>query len=298
VHDILCRRGLAEWREWVLREGTSTGSRVSFLALHLMALHWARVTANATVDATVDATTAASLEGTPKYPSTPRPVSRPPVAVCEADPVLTGWMRSMARIEATRVGDSTVKIPRVSFYAGAYRRLHRLSPPLHPQLLNFSDFYACMRAATLYAFSFRTAAANELPMRIRSAPSSQPADPPAAIDPPCEENVMSRIASGSALYPCASLFNHSCDPNLEWTHAARNSDVKDAGGGRPRTLVAFRARRAIRAGEQLTASYLDFRLDRERRRRQLYGTYGFWCACTRCVAECVGDGDGDRVVTV
>eukprot|EP00930_Biecheleria_cincta_P082535 TRINITY_DN72252_c0_g1_i1.p1 TRINITY_DN72252_c0_g1~~TRINITY_DN72252_c0_g1_i1.p1 ORF type:complete len:374 (+),score=53.42 TRINITY_DN72252_c0_g1_i1:53-1123(+) len=69
-----------------------------------------------------------------------------------------------------------------------------------------------------------------------------------------------------------SRFNHSCCPNLE------QSWDEDAGQAH---LVAAEP---IKAGEELFTHYVELRLPREERRKQLHENYRFWCDCAKACA--------------
>lgn len=58
------------------------------------------------------------------------------------------------------------------------------------------------------------------------------------------------LLGGESLNPLFALFNHSCDPNVDWSSAAGNH----------RTIMV-RARRNIRKGEQLLVEYDQFMRD-------------------------------------
>ena len=91
-------------------------------------------------------------------------------------------------------------------------------------------------------------------------------------------------AVGEALYPSASRFNHSCDPNCGLSFAQN---------GR----LEVRAAKRILKGEEMFISYVGVdhltneggegtaRNKGEIRRRRLLKTYGFQCKCKICLAE-------------
>jgi len=76
---------------------------------------------------------------------------------------------------------------------------------------------------------------------------------------------------GSAMYPSASYFNHSCEPNLIKLRQGRT--------------VRFVACRDIQCDEELCISYGqgDSRVDV--RNQELRKWWGFDCDCTRCKRE-------------
>lgn len=86
-------------------------------------------------------------------------------------------------------------------------------------------------------------------------------------------NGSSESYSGSACYLLSSLFNHSCEPNIEMTWPANNSKI------------AMRAARSIDKGEELTIAYIDASLPLRQRQDRLLFAYGFKCSCTLCEAN-------------
>jgi len=79
--------------------------------------------------------------------------------------------------------------------------------------------------------------------------------------------------TGSAAYLVASLFNHSCEPNLDVVFPRNDA------------TVALRAARDIEPGEQLSISYMDQGQPYAARQRHLRWAYGFACACALCREE-------------
>ena len=74
---------------------------------------------------------------------------------------------------------------------------------------------------------------------------------------------------GTALFPLLSRFNHSCWPNA---HAVKE-------GGRS---IVVRATRRIKAGEEITTTYVDLHEPGRKRRRALWEASMFECRCERC----------------
>ncbi|KAI0198385.1 hypothetical protein F4808DRAFT_436196 [Astrocystis sublimbata] len=74
----------------------------------------------------------------------------------------------------------------------------------------------------------------------------------------------------AVLYPEASRFNHSCDPNLDW----ENSTYTER-------WVA-RANRHIATGEELTIAYTPPHEECETRKADLQKDWGFQCDCPKC----------------
>ena len=80
---------------------------------------------------------------------------------------------------------------------------------------------------------------------------------------------------GRSLYPSASYFNHSCEPNCE---------VFETG-----SILTIHPTRDIQAGQEVTIAYIDTKQTLHARRKQLQTTYFFHCQCTRCVREEAAD---------
>ncbi|KZO90111.1 SET domain-containing protein [Calocera viscosa TUFC12733] len=80
---------------------------------------------------------------------------------------------------------------------------------------------------------------------------------------------------GYGVWPSASYFNHSCDPNLVKTSPGR--------------AWIFETSREILPDEELRISYLGdlapHEMDVEERRKQLKQTWGFDCDCPLCLAQ-------------
>lgn len=77
------------------------------------------------------------------------------------------------------------------------------------------------------------------------------------------------IPSCVAIYQKASLFEHSCKPNLSKSFSDENE-------------IVFWAPNAIRANEHLTISYTDVLWGTSNRRHHLRQTKEFDCDCERC----------------
>eukprot|EP00927_Polykrikos_kofoidii_P055665 TRINITY_DN49885_c0_g1_i1.p1 TRINITY_DN49885_c0_g1~~TRINITY_DN49885_c0_g1_i1.p1 ORF type:complete len:479 (+),score=93.59 TRINITY_DN49885_c0_g1_i1:28-1437(+) len=74
---------------------------------------------------------------------------------------------------------------------------------------------------------------------------------------------------GHGLFPRLSAVNHSCEPNAE---------VFYAGSGD----LLLLARRTLRAGEEVTISYVDHEEEDAEERQKELKPYGFRCDCRRC----------------
>lgn len=86
---------------------------------------------------------------------------------------------------------------------------------------------------------------------------------------------LNSFGPSSFIYAVGSLLSHSCLPNAD--------RVADSNG-----LSAVVVRRAIAKGEEVTLTYLRPKLLREprwKRRLRLFGRYGFWCCCSRCLSS-------------
>ncbi|KAL2808074.1 hypothetical protein BJX63DRAFT_436460 [Aspergillus granulosus] len=88
---------------------------------------------------------------------------------------------------------------------------------------------------------------------------------------------------GAAVYPRASIANHSCCPNM--TH-------KPDKNGR----MVFTAGRDIAAGEECCISYFDMAqyVELNERRGHLQDLFRFKCGCPRCTAEIVEEDEGTK----
>ncbi|KAI1326958.1 hypothetical protein F5Y16DRAFT_399883 [Xylariaceae sp. FL0255] len=80
------------------------------------------------------------------------------------------------------------------------------------------------------------------------------------------------------LYLQASLFNHSCDPNVWYDTRVDRIDKGKA-------HWTGRATRNIQKGDELCTSYIELYESKEQRRNDLRQTWGFVCACPRCAGE-------------
>lgn len=76
---------------------------------------------------------------------------------------------------------------------------------------------------------------------------------------------------GAAFDTTAAMVNHDCDPNTVMVFDGRQLSI--------RALVE------LREGEEITISYIDSSMPRERRRDELEGKYFFKCQCRRCAGQ-------------
>lgn len=78
---------------------------------------------------------------------------------------------------------------------------------------------------------------------------------------------------GTAVNPLYSMFNHSCDPNVDWRHDDENS-----------TVTMF-AERDIKKGEEMFISYIGKGKGLKERQAKLMPWFGMECACHKCDEE-------------
>lgn len=76
---------------------------------------------------------------------------------------------------------------------------------------------------------------------------------------------------GSVMYPSASYFNHSCDPNVAKVRQGR--------------IVLFVTSKDVQPGEELCISYGHTERQVLERRQVLRDWWGFTCNCSRCSQE-------------
>ena len=83
-----------------------------------------------------------------------------------------------------------------------------------------------------------------------------------------EEEEEEKHMVGVGVFAFASLFNHSCGPNLYKLRRGRRYE--------------FRALHDIEIGDELCHCYIDAHLNPNRRRRELETSFSFLCECPRC----------------
>lgn len=86
--------------------------------------------------------------------------------------------------------------------------------------------------------------------------------------------------STTGVYIFCSRLNHCCDPNCTW----KISRTPDSNDPRDRT-IRVTAIKDIKAGEELTITYIVRENRVEKRQAELLRAYGFQCACPRCIFE-------------
>lgn len=84
----------------------------------------------------------------------------------------------------------------------------------------------------------------------------------------------------SGIYVFCSRLNHSCDPNctFDFSRAPSSEDIKAH-------TITITTRRSIKAGDQLTISYVPLKMRLGARQDNLLMNHGFTCDCARCTAE-------------
>jgi len=107
-----------------------------------------------------------------------------------------------------------------------------------------------------------------------------------------EDGAEVRMLEGWGVFPAASLFNHSCLPNLYIQCGGKASD---------RGSLTFRVMRAVTKGSPLTISYGKScgRQSMVSRRATFRNTWHFVCSCERClgaVAQMGSDDNADEFV--
>lgn len=90
-------------------------------------------------------------------------------------------------------------------------------------------------------------------------------------------SAQNRIAG---IYVFCSRLNHNCDPNCNFAF----SKAQDSEDIKARTIT-ITTRQNIKAGEELTISYVPLRMRLGVRQNILLTNHGFICNCTRCVTE-------------
>ena len=88
-----------------------------------------------------------------------------------------------------------------------------------------------------------------------------------------------RQCRAQAIYPSASLLNHSCVPN-----AVRFDDGDRQNAAEP-TVMTFRALTDLQIGAEVFISYFALNTDVQERTTRLHNDYGFSCGCSRCALE-------------
>ncbi|KAL3672899.1 hypothetical protein V7S43_002200 [Phytophthora oleae] len=86
---------------------------------------------------------------------------------------------------------------------------------------------------------------------------------------------------GAGCFPLGAMINHSCDPNCAVTFVPKTHDME------------FRAMKPIKAGDEITQTYVDIGLPRRDRQQRLQRKYHFSCECARCSQPLQGPGSLD-----
>ena len=90
---------------------------------------------------------------------------------------------------------------------------------------------------------------------------------------------------GEGVYPCAAFLNHSCHPNCILRYELGIPYRETPTMYHP-PILQIVACRDIKAGDELTHSYVDLALPTPERQSRLLQTHGFECRCKRCLDEC------------
>ena len=80
---------------------------------------------------------------------------------------------------------------------------------------------------------------------------------------------------GTGLFGLGSMFNHSCEPNVEMVNVME----MQSGYG------TFKTCQAVEEGEELCIQYAGKNDRYEDRHKYLYFYYGFQCECSKCMAD-------------
>jgi hypothetical protein len=108
------------------------------------------------------------------------------------------------------------------------------------------------------------------------------------------------ITQGAGIFPLGALLNHSCEPSCVIVYEQRAKGEKrdrravmDGGGAVcPEAfhhIQTIRTVRDVKAGEELTHSYIDTAAITSKRRAHLAERYYFHCRCTRCLRDESGE---------
>ncbi|CAK9112495.1 Histone-lysine N-methyltransferase SMYD3 (SET and MYND domain-containing protein 3) (Zinc finger MYND domain-containing protein 1) [Durusdinium trenchii] len=95
-----------------------------------------------------------------------------------------------------------------------------------------------------------------------------------------QSNASKARSEAYGVFPLASLFNHSCAPNMSKVLLGK--------------WVFLRAAREIPPGEELTQFYCDIRMPVEMRQKELSDLFGFSCNCPRCRFELLLDTESEE----
>lgn len=154
-------------------------------------------------------------------------------------------------------------------HVDSYHLLLAIAPPQLLHLVTARNIRFLTGVAYVNAFGIRSI--DHTPTVTNTPSSSIP--PSATPTAPMHEDPGSEVL-GWAVYPEASLFNHSCAPN-----------VKKARDGR---VWRFWTSKDVEVGEEICISYLggeERAMTVEERRQRLRWGWEFECCCSRCVDE-------------
>jgi len=156
----------------------------------------------------------------------------------------------------------------IGWYTWLMSRLHvnvfriDIVAPLMMSALGGGGWGGFDRAALLKAATAAVDTGGDFSLYSNSGTPSESASPSSQQD------------SGTGVYALASMFNHSCDPNLDVLFPHNNS------------TLCLQTAREVMVGEELTISYIDaVGMSVGKRRQYLKFAYGFGCNCIRCQEE-------------
>ena len=85
------------------------------------------------------------------------------------------------------------------------------------------------------------------------------------------KTILGDAVEGRGFFPCASLFRHSCMPNVEWFN------LKD--------VIVLLTADTVDEGQELFISLIDHTQCFDGRAEELYRLFKMFCVCQRCIVE-------------
>lgn len=109
---------------------------------------------------------------------------------------------------------------------------------------------------------------------VLPASSSCNGEVPEGETAPAARGTFEWILKGAGLYALLASFNHSCEPNSAVSSVEETHEI------------VLKTTRAVRAGEEITITYIPVTASTTlAERQQLLKNYFFTCRCPRCVSE-------------